>query len=117
MQISHENLILIENLIRNPTYFKILWHLDVIPNNPIQLIQLATAVSCLFVPAYILMLCLSLMILAIYYKFGNRLTENATHQVKAKLRSSMNLGANLTAEEAEREKAERRHKAYGEMAD
>ena len=48
-----------------------------LPEDPVHMMKIASAISYTFVPAYILMLCLDLMILFIYYNYGNRLTERA----------------------------------------
>lgn len=62
-----------------------------LPDNLLQLIRIGTAISCLFMLAYLMMLCLNTMILVTYYKFGNRLSEREKEQVTDQLRLSMRI--------------------------
>ena len=77
-QVSPENMLAIESIMDNPKPGNILKQLFKLPDHPKELIKLVTVITYLFVPGYFLMDCLSLMILVIYFKFSERLTESAT---------------------------------------
>lgn len=75
MFLNDEAMDAIEAILANPTWPVIFFNLENLPDNNIQLIKVTTAINYLFVPAFILMLCLDAMIIVTYFKFGNRLSK------------------------------------------
>ena len=81
-EIGKEGFEALKRIVDDPRKIVIIRNMKYFPNDPVKMMNIASTISFMFVPDYILMLCLDLMILLIYYNFGNRLSEGGQQKVE-----------------------------------